>query len=409
MVSGEGFYLYDINGAKYLDASSGLWNVSLGYSNEQIKARITTQLNELAFVSLFEHTNPTAVLAASEILRLLPRYMSKVFFTCSGSESVELAVKLARMYWGQFGKTEKKTILHMKQSYHGTYYASLGLSGLEASFISDIGPFVQRMSAIDLRTCSDCGYEVCSMQCLDGIEQYLEGYHSCIASVIIEPILASAGMKIVNTSVLNSLYEICNRHEILFMIDEIATGFYRTGKAFYFMNLGIQPDVLCMSKGINSGYLPFGAVAVNQRLISVFESSNDLLVHGSTQNGNLLACAASIATINQYKELNIEYNVTNKGLYIAENLRANLRFHRNVKEVRNEGLMIFIELCERYNIKCGVTSQAVYEVRRSLINKGLIVYGSESGILILPMLTITTLEADLIIDIITNVLSLTAL
>jgi adenosylmethionine-8-amino-7-oxononanoate aminotransferase len=166
--------------------------------------------------------------------------------------------------------------------------------------------------------------------------------------------------------------------------------------------------VLCLSKGINSGYLPFGAVVLNQKLVYAFEKSNDFLVHGSSQNGNLLACAATIATINQYRELNIKNNVIEMGLYIVENLRENLQSHDNVKDIRNKGLMIFIELHQvGHFFRIESIAQHVNEIRIKLMRKGLIVFGLENGILILPMLTITTEEADFIIEVITSVLSIT--
>lgn len=405
MAEGEGCYLYDINGKKYMDASSGLWNVSLGYSNKKILESVKSQLDKLPYCSLFEHTNQTAVAAAQKILKISGEHYKKVFFTCSGSESVELSVKLMRKYWRLRNRKGKSTILTLKNSYHGTYYASLSASNLEEIFLKDYEPMVPDFYSVQAGICSECDTEKCDMRCMDGIESLIRNNYESIAGIIIEPILASYGVTIVDNRFLSALSKLCTMYEVLVTVDEIATGFYRTGPAFYHQMMPVEPDLFCISKGINSGYLPMGAVVINESIISVFSKSGDIIVHGSTQNGNLLSCAASIAAIDQYTELNIRKNVEELGSYLKNQLIVKLSGHENIKDIRGIGFMLEIELTKGQEKNQTMSVSIIQEIQTLLRYKGLIVYCSDSGLTLLPMLIIDKNQADFIVQTILEVFS----
>lgn len=405
---GIGCYIYDCNGKKYLDASSGLWNVSLGYSNESIKQAIIEQLERLPYTSLFDHTNSTAVQAAGKILGLLPSYMQKVFFTCSGSESIELSIKMMRMYWKFKGKKDKRVVLSLKDSYHGTYYGSLSASNIESRYISDIGPMLSDFQSISLDFCMQPNTRQDLDLYLKKVDEYIYHNYQNICGIIIEPILASEGVKILGNDVLEHLYRICKKFDILFCMDEVATGFYRTGKAFYFNYLDVEPDIICLSKGINSGYLPLGAVVVRDSIRHVFQENDELMIHGSTQDGNLLACAACIAAIEQYEQLGIEENVMSQGEFLLQKLRNDLVNYSDVYEIRGVGLMLAIDFHKGESNK-GKLLLEVNKVQMYLREKGLIVYRSESGITILPMLITNREEALYISESICEALGKTAI
>lgn len=405
VVRGEGTYIYDADGKKYLDASSGLWNISLGYGNPKIIEGIKQQLDLLPFCSLFEHTNPTAIKAANKILEILPNFMKRIFFTCSGSESIELAIKIMRKYWDLIGKPSKKTVVSLKDSYHGTYYGSMCVSGIDQDYIKGFGPLLSDIALISGGICNKCSIkanndEKCNLECISEIEEFFKKNEDHIAGMVIEPILASKGVLLLGSDFINNLQRLCLRYDILLAIDEVAVGFYRTGTGFYCENFNIKPDIICMGKGINSGYLPMGAVALNDKICDLFGTTNEVLIHGSTQTGNLLSCAASIATIDQYKELEISQNVEILGSYLKSQLKEILSFHKNVGEIRGKGFLIEIELLkDKYGTE-SLSSEKIYIIQQLLMRNGLIVYRSDLGLTLLPMLIIGQSEADKIIEVI---------
>lgn len=400
---GDRIFLFDNNGKKYIDASSGLWNVTLGYSNERIQNAIINQLKKIPYCSLFEHTNMLALQATSKIRNLLPSYLQKIFLTCSGSESVELSIKIMRMYWTIIGKSKKKEVLSLSGAYHGTSYASLTASGLERPYWSDISPMIQGMKIVNCVDSSEYGANDCNGVWVDELCNYIMNFHERIAGIIVEPILASDSVRIIEKNILQRIDLVCKQHNVLITMDEVATGFYRTGKAFCFSDLNIKPDLVCMGKGINSGYIPMGAVAVCEKLVAEFARDNIFILHGSTQDGNLLACAACVATLDQYSELNIEKNVQDQSEYIKNELYKRLNGHPNIKCVRIAGLMIEIELSSGLNKDGYLGVHSINKLHQKMLDKGLIVYKSERGLTILPMLIVSRSDVDSILEIMSNV------
>lgn len=404
MVKGEGIYLYDINGKEYLDASSGLWNISLGYGNKKIMDSIKRQMEQLPYCSLFDHTNPLAVLAASSILDKLPEYMKKIFFTCSGSESIELAMKVMRKFWQLEGRPEKNTIISLEGSYHGTYYGSISVSGIEREYSKDFGPLPGNIVFFETRKCKNCSegkqYPNCSTSCAGEMEDFIKANADKIAGIMLEPILSSKGVVILPERYIKHLGYLCNKYQILLAVDEVAVGFYRTGTAFYIEKIGIQPDILCMGKGINSGYLPLGATAFNDRITETFSGYNDYLAHGSTQGGNLLACAACAAAMPQYEELNASKNISEMGSYFINVLKEQLSYHRNVGEIRGVGFLAEIDLIRSSDRNRFLSVEKIVLVQERLKRNGLIVYRSETGLTVLPMLIAEKCDIDLMADIV---------
>ncbi|NMB33136.1 MAG: aspartate aminotransferase family protein [Clostridium sp.] len=404
IVKGEGVFLYDVNGRKYLDASSGLWNVSLGYGNNKIKNYIKNQLDNLSFCSLFYNTSSVAVVCANSLFSILPSYFKKIFFNCSGSASIELAMKAMRMYWALNGNPDKNIIMGFKGSYHGTYYGSMGVSGYSQNYIDGFRPSVGNIHFFEAGICSKCeeklNYPDCNMDCISELKSFVEENAKKIAGIILEPILASYGTLIMSKKYIEKLQLLCDENNILLAFDEVTVGFYRTGSAFYLNKFDVQPDIICMSKGINSGYLPFGATAFSSKICKTFEECNGMLFHGSTQDGNLLACASCIATIDQYKELNISKNVSTMGGYIINELKTILSYHRNVGDIWGEGLIIQINLVKNSRKHEFLNKDQISLIISQLLRNGLIVTNSDTGIALLPMLIINKQEADYMLDII---------
>lgn len=393
MKKGEGSFIFDENNKRYLDATSGLWNMSLGYSNRNIKMAIKEQLDSLPYCSLFEYSNDTVIKAANMILQECNCDMEKIFFTCSGSESIELALKLARKYWNLLGKEKKRRVISIKESYHGTYYGSMGVSGSEIQCFSEFGSTSDTLF-LDYALEGD-GFDECKY--LD-IEQYIVRNCDEIACVVLESILASEGVKILHSDYLEWIYRVCKKNNILIIVDEIALGFYRTGTAFYYQQTGIIPDLICMSKGINAGYLPLGAVAISHEICETYSDSNNYLAHGSTQGGNVTACAACVAAIEEYRKKNVECHVKKMGTYILCELRKKIDEHPNVADIRGKGLLIGIDLVEDKISKKPLSIHFVKNVQTCCRENGLLVYTSKKGLTLLPTLSILKKEANLLIE-----------
>ncbi|TGY89434.1 aspartate aminotransferase family protein [Petralouisia muris] len=392
---GEGTFVYDNDNRKYLDACSGLWNVSLGYGNETINSYIEKQMKLMAYCSIFEHSNSTAIMAANMIVEYLPSCMNKIQFTCSGSESVELSIKIMREYWKLTGKKEKEKIISFTKSYHGTCYGGMSVSGITKEQTRNYAPYL--LDTISFQVPDS------SMNVEEGklhektLEEYITMNADSIAGIVVEPILASAGMERVDIKFIERLYRLCKENEILITIDEVATGFYRTGKRFYFENYCFVPDIVCMSKGINSGYVPFGAVGIQDFIVERYKKSNAIIAHGTTQAGNLLGCASTIGTLEEYKNLNISVNVNKQGKYLKSSLIEGLKSHPNIKGVRGEGLLISIDLQEDTSGTIMRQEKIAY-IQQELAINGILVYRSLVGLTLMPMLNIKKEESFIIAE-----------
>lgn len=392
---GEGVFVFDNDNRKYIDACSGLWNVSLGYGNKIINKYIQKQLELMPYCSLFEHSNATAIMAANLIVDFLPDCMKKIQFTCSGSESIELAIKTMREYWKLAGNENKEVIISFAKSYHGTYYGGISVSGITKDETKHFIPYVADTICFQVPD-SDTNKDEAKLYEKVLVDYIIENSDR-IAGIIIEPILASAGMEVVDINFLERLYGICRQNKILIAADEVALGFYRTGKKFYFENLSFVPDIVCMAKGINSGYVPLGAVGFQEFIIEKYRKSNTFIAHGSTQAGNLLGCAAVIGTLEQYTNLSISSNVCEQGDYIKNSLLENLMNHPNIKSVRGVGLLLSIDLKESMS-ESNMAQEKIAYIQELIAKKGVLVYRSLAGLTLMPMLNIKTEESFLIVD-----------
>ncbi|MBU3089198.1 aspartate aminotransferase family protein [Clostridium gasigenes] len=352
IISGDRIYVQDSNGKTYIDGLCGLWNMSLGYNNKKIINKITEQLMEIPYVNLCEFTNSTVQELANKLIYLLHRDIEKIYFTCTGSESNELAIKIIRKYHALKGNYGKKKIGVIASSYHGSYYGSLSASQFESKNKSGYGPFLDDFITFDLPFCRCCKSGVLSSECLDvmikNLKKQFEEEKDMLAGFIIEPIIGSGGIIPLPYEYLTVLSKLCTENDVILVYDEVATGFGRTGKMFTFEKHKINPDIVCMSKGINSGYLPMGAVAINKKIYEVFKVSSEALFHLSTQNGNPVCCAAALATIEQLEEDDraLVCYVEKMGEFLKSQLMESLMYHPNVYDIRGEGFMLAIDLVE---------------------------------------------------------------
>ncbi|QWH15234.1 MULTISPECIES: aminotransferase class III-fold pyridoxal phosphate-dependent enzyme [Bacillus cereus group] len=286
-------FLRDTNGKKYLDLRSGLWNVSLGYKQE-LYQRISSQFDlylqkSLTFLDIHAYNHPLYNEYSNDLLHFINEKdfaYNKVFFTNSGSEGTELATKIVR----HLNNKDKKIVTYDK-SYHGTFFAGISASGLDDKVTEEYQPKLEGF--LSVKTPKNQVDE-------DYVLNFIEENHKNISAFLFEPIIGSGGVYIFNKNFITKLHKTLKKFNILLIFDEVATGFYRTGNRFFFKELGVNPDILILSKSINNGILPFGAVVISKEIEDALKDKH--IEHFSTQNGNLLGVLSAKVTLDYILE-----------------------------------------------------------------------------------------------------------
>ncbi len=334
----DGIYLYDHDGRRYIDFNAQLMNVNIGHQHPAVVEAIKEQADKLCYVS-----PRMATLPRGELGRLLsevtPGDLSKAFFTLGGAEATDHAIKVARLVTG------RQKIVARYRSYHGSTYGALTLTGEPRRWATEPGiPGVVRVLDPYRYRCSFCRNEgACDLRCADNVEEVVlyEGPDN-IAAVILEPVTGANGIIIPPDGYLQQVREICDKYGILLIADEVMSGFCRTGRWFAVDHWDVVPDIMTISKGLTSGYVPLGAVVVSNEIAAHFDDHP--IWFGLTYGAHTLACAAAIATIGVYRDENIPERVTALGKILAEEYALMSERHPSIGETRNLGLFSVIEL-----------------------------------------------------------------
>lgn len=385
----EGIFLYDKNEKKYMDAISGLWNVPLGYNVKKLNDRAAMQLNKVPYVNLRTNTNREILDLSTNLMKLTDHAFNQVMYTTSGSEGIELAIKLSRKYHHLKGKNKKKFILSFDMSYHGTTISTISLSGVSSNYFEETSPLTGGVKIWE--TLLDKENEE---HYIANFEVFIEKNKQNISAIVLEPVMGVAGAIKQNPKVIDVIKNVQRENDILVICDEVSTGFYRTGTRFGYQQFeDFYPDMICLSKAITNGYLPFGAVLLNEKVSSVIDRNN-LIPHFSTQNGNPVCCALANEVIHAFEVENMEEIVREKSMYFRELFEKEIEPLSPVKEVRYEGLMIAIELQQMTDgqaetLEYNELKVLVYQIKQS----GAIVYPYStkytSGLLLLPPYVMT--------------------
>ena len=351
VISGsDGVYISDIEGKVYLDCTASLWNVNVGHNRPEIKAAIVDQLDKLAYYNTFGNaSNPPSIALSALLMEMMePEGMARVLFSSGGSDAVEGALKLSRQYWKLVGKSEKTKFFSLKNAYHGVHYGGLSVGGgipwrrayepvLPGCFQID-SPYLYRNGWTE--DPEELG-EICATMLAREIEH--QGPDT-VAAFIAEPVQGAGGMIVPPANFWPRVREVCDQYEILLIADEVVTGFGRTGSMFGSRHWSVKPDVMCLAKGINSGYVPLGATVVNQRIAEAWEKDDPMapIMHGYTYSGHPLACAAALANLEIVIEEDLPANAGTVGGYFLERLNELTQYPR-VGDVRGVGLMLAVE------------------------------------------------------------------
>jgi len=373
-VSGEGAMLRTADGREYIDALSSLWNVNIGHGRKELAAAAAAQMEKLAYASAYAgFSNEPAIKLAEKIVSLAYDNMSAVYFTTSGSESNESAFKFARYHWKRLGKPNKVKVISRRYGYHGVTLAAMSATSLpnyHKMFGPTVTEFLQVAPPYPYRW---PGNGDAGIGAADAVEDAIlaEGADT-IAAVIAEPVMGSGGVIVPPATYFPRLREICDRHNVLLIADEVITGFGRTGQWFGMGHWGVKPDLMSFAKGVTSGYLPLGGVIISKGMHQVLldAPADEKFMHAATYSGHPVCCAVGLANI----EIIEKEGMVERAAVQGDRFRAGLETLGSlpsVGEVRGIGMLAAIELVEDKGSKTpakGLGAKVVAEAA----NRGLI-------------------------------------
>jgi beta-alanine--pyruvate transaminase len=354
LASASGMYYKTVDGREILDATAGLWCCNAGHSRPRIVEAVKTQIETLDFAPNFSMSSPLPFVLAERLAELAPGNLNHVFYTNSGSESVDSALKMAIAYHRARGEGQRTRLIGREKGYHGVGFGGISVGGLpnNRKWFGTGLPGVDHMRhTLDIgRNAFSKGLPEHGIELAEDLERMVALHDaSTIAAVIIEPISGSAGVVIPPEGYLKRIRELCDKHGILLIFDEVITGFGRVGNAFAAQRFNVQPDMITAAKGLTNGCVPMGVVLVSDDIHDAFTHGPDNaidLFHGYTYSGHPLACAAALATLDTYAEENLFDKAIELGDYWQEGIHS-LKGLPNVIDIRNYGLIGAIELAPR--------------------------------------------------------------
>jgi len=399
-VRAHGSYVYDSTGKSYLDGCSGAIVMNIGHGVAEVTDAIRAQLDEITYVTRLQFTNPWAEQLASELVGLAPGELDHAFFTNSGSEAIEAAVRLALQYWQETGQPQRTVLVSREASYHGATLAAIGLSGHPARRrpVQSMLPDWPRASAAN---CYACPFgktrSSCALDCAQSIEEaILRAGADRVAGVVIEPVVgASGGAVPAPDGYLREVERICRKHGVLLIADEVITGLGRTGSWFGCDAEQVRPDLLVLGKGVSGGYAPLGAVLLTGRLYAAIRNGSGQFPLGHTYAANPLSTATGLAVLRYVREHKLPERARTLGPVLAAGLRDVLDRRGIAADVRGRGLLLAVDFA-RPGQPPGITASAMVAAAREA---GLLLYPAgvttvPQVVVVAPPLTVTTAELD---------------
>jgi adenosylmethionine-8-amino-7-oxononanoate aminotransferase len=397
----EGNHLIDIHGRRYLDGVSSLWVTVHGHRHPAIDAAVREQLDRVAHSTLLGLGNVPSIQLAERLVAIAPPGLTKVFYSDSGSTSVEIAVKIALQAWRLRGRPEKRRFVALADAYHGDTIGSVSVGGIDL-FHEIFRPLLFDVLRIPTPYWYRCeaapGPEACRDLCLDALARLLEERSHEIAALVVEPLVqGAAGMLLQPRGYLAGVAKLCKQHDVLLICDEVATGFGRTGTMFACSQEDVSPDLLCVAKGITGGYLPLAATLATDAIYESFLGSHGdrrTFFHGHTYTGNPLACAAALANLDIFEQEQTLAWLAPKIELFAELLASNIAPLAHVGEVRQRGFMVGIELVTDRATRASYPYEAAIGARvcRTVRQHGVILRPLGPVVVLMPPLSTTSDE-----------------
>jgi adenosylmethionine-8-amino-7-oxononanoate aminotransferase len=399
----EGNYLVDDLGRRYLDGVSSLWCNLHGHRKREIDDAVRAQLDRVAHTTLLGLASVPSIELASELVRLAPQGLTRVFYSDSGSTAVEVALKMAYQCWRQRGRPEKARFAALQEGYHGDTVGSVSVGGMELFHGTFRGLLFHAERIPTPYTYRWTGQGDCGEACLREAERLFAEKGDELAALVVEPLIqGAAGMLTQPRGFLRRLAELCREHEVLLICDEVATGFGRTGTLFAVEQEDVQPDFLCLAKGLSGGYLPLAATltteAVHDAFLGDFGSLRTFF-HGHTFTGNALACAAALASLRLFETERVLERLQRTLAALAPKLAAIAELE-HVGEVRQRGAMVGIELvANRLTKEAYATEERIgHRVCLAARRHGVLLRPLGGVVVLMPPLSLTEDEARLLGD-----------
>jgi len=371
--SAQGCMLTDVDGREYIDGVSSLWCNVHGHRHPVIDEAIRDQLGRVAHSTMLGLSHEPAIALAERLVEIAPDRLTRVFYSDSGSTATEIALKIAFQHHQQSGSPERTKFLSLVDAYHGDTIGAASAGGL-ALFHAPYAPLLfdtVKVSAGDI----------------DQLERTFAEQGATLAAVIMEPLVqGAAGIIVHPTGYLRRMRELCDEHGVLLILDEVATGFGRTGTMFACQQEGVEPDIMCVAKGLTGGYLPLAATLTSEQIYESFLGEHHeykTFFHGHTYTGNPLACAAAIATLDVFEREETLDHVADLSVLLGELLEPIAAFDR-VAEVRRRGLMVGIELAG-FPLEARIGHQVTLAARR----RGAIIRPLGDTVVLMPPLAIS--------------------
>lgn len=411
MAKADGLYYWDVNGKQYLDALSGIYVASIGHNNPRVIAALREQLEKLHFSPPMHGTNPVAIQLANLLADLAPGDLNTVKFQCGGSEVTEAAIKLARQYHRLTGSPGKYKIISRYQSWHGSTLGSLSASGLKSRKTVN-EPLAPGFLHVFPPTCYRCPfgktYPDCDITCATLISDVIEMEDpDTVAAVMVEPIGHTGGIIDPPPEYLPILRELCDRHNVLLIFDEIITGVGRTGELFAANTFNVVPDILCTAKGLSGGYVPLSAMICRKSIADVFWgpiSENPGFVEGHTFEGNPVSCAVGLAVLSEIIDRDLCANARTQGERLRQGFERLAEKYGIIGDIRGKGLFQAIEFVSNLGTKqrFPVPPGFGVEVGRRALDNGLLCRFDPHWIAFGPALTVTAEQIDDMLAILDN-------
>ncbi|MFO0105912.1 MAG: aminotransferase class III-fold pyridoxal phosphate-dependent enzyme [Burkholderiales bacterium] len=403
LVGADGVHLTDVDGCRVLDAVGGIWNVNLGYSCEPIKAAITRQLNELPYASPFSQASAPAIRLSEQLRRFFAADgLSTAFFTAGGSDSVETALRLARQYHRIRGESGRSKFISLKRGYHGSHFGGASVNG-NAVFRQSYEPLLSGCMQVPVpytyrNAFGERDPERLSSLCLDALEQEIifQGPHT-IAAFIMEPVLGAGGVIVPPTGFMAEAARLCRHYGVLFIADEVITGFGRAGAWSGSRLFGVQPDLMCLAKAITNGYFPFGAVMISSKLDQTFSEApadTGFIGHGYTSSAHPVGAAAALVALEEMSRLDVAAAASTLGERLLKGLRAIGAGYPEVGEVRGAGLMLAMELVNDPVTASPMPAMKMQAIQDAAYRAGVLLRINGPNLIVSPPLVISVSQAD---------------
>ncbi len=410
VAAGEGAYVIDAEGNRYLDGISSLWVNVHGHRRREIDDAVRGQLDRIAHSTLLGSCNIPAIQLAEKIARLAPEGLTRVFYSDNGSTAVEVALKIAFQYWQQHEnpkKREKKQLASFHNAYHGDTLGAVSVGGIDL-FHGKYGPLLFPVHRVHYPGCYRCHlnrtFPECGIACLEELEELFEREADHLAGLVIEPLVqGAAGMITAPPGHLKAVETLCRKHDVLLIADEVAVGWGRTGRLFGVDQEDVRPDLLAMAKGLTGGYLPLAATLATEKIYEAFlgpYEEEKTFFHGHSYTGNPLAAAAALASVEIFEKDKTMEMLQPKIRHLTAGLERFWNLE-HVGDIRQRGFMVGIELVEDTGSKRSYPSskRIAMKVAMEARRHGVLLRPLGDVMILMPPFIITLEEIDRLLDV----------